>query len=458
MKKHLPIFIFFLSFTYSYGQIEVSTTLEEAINKAIAKSASLKNKDLDIEKLNLQEKGVWNKYIPTVEASALYTYFDNKLTVDLPTATIPIVNYPLFDGKTAFKNYGNIFNGSVMAKTVLFSGMQIPNGAKAIHEKTKGTEFLKESEKDQIIKDVINTFDQLELLKEIDQLIKDSESRLETETKRVTRAIEQGLAIPYDRDKIKLASLELSSKKIELDGKRRLVYKKIQYLTGYSIPDIEHVQYNLTPYLITDQKLNTQNKQEIKALESFKMAYEYLLKKEKGTYLPTLGAFGGVSYSSLFNANAPIITGINEALYLGLNEATISNNWVVGAAMKWEVFSGFERKHKVHEAKINIEQVQNQIDDTKEKLELLLEKNFVDYSVLTQKIDITQQQEKVASNNLNLAIKQYKEGLINISERLEAENDSYKASVNKTTTLIEQRLSAIETIIATGDLSKKLSK
>jgi outer membrane protein TolC len=126
--------------------------------------------------------------------------------------------------------------------------------------------------------------------------------------------------------------------------------------------------------------------------------------------------------------------------------------------MKWEVFSGFERKHKVHEAKINIEQVQNQIDDTKEKLELLLENNYVNYSILNQKIKITSQQEKVAANNLNLAVKQYKEGLINISERLEAENDSYKASVNKITTLIEQRLSAIETIIATGDLSKKISK
>jgi hypothetical protein len=47
---------------------------------------------------------------------------------------------------------------------------------------------------------------------------------------RVTRAIEEGLAIPYDRDKIKLASLELESKKIELGGKK-LLYKK------NSIPD-----------------------------------------------------------------------------------------------------------------------------------------------------------------------------------------------------------------------------
>jgi outer membrane protein TolC len=50
----------------------------------------------------------------------------------------------------------------------------------------------------------------------------------------------------------------------------------------------------------------------------------------------------------------------------------------------------------------------------------------------------------VANNNLNLAIKQYKQGLINISERLEAENDSYKASVNKINILIEQRLSALK--------------
>jgi hypothetical protein len=27
---------------------------------------------------------------------------------------------------------------------------------------------------------------------------------------------------------------------------------------------------------------------------------------------------------------------------------------MIGAAMKWEVFTGFERKHKVHEAKINM--------------------------------------------------------------------------------------------------------
>lgn len=457
MKKFLILSLFSIG---CHSQITVTTSLDEAITKAIEKSTSIKNKELDIEKLNLQEKSVWNKYIPTIEATGLYSYFDNKLTLDLPTTTLPVVNIPAFEGKSTFDNYGNIFHGSVMAKTVLFSGMQIPNGAKAIRQKAKGTEYLKESEKDGIIKEVINTFDQLVLLDKMEKLLNDSGKRLETETKRVTKAIELGLAIPYDRDKIKLADLELDSKKIEIQGKRKLVYKKIQYLTGYSNAEIDNVTYDLTPYLIELKKLNTENKQEIKALRSFKLAYDYLLKKEKGTYLPTLGAFGGVTYSSLFDANAttPAIIGLNTPLYLGLNEMTLKQNWMIGAAMKWEIFSGFERIHKVHEAKINIEQVQNQIDDTKEKLELLLENNLVNYTVLNQKLEIAQQQEKIATNNLNLATKQYKEGLITVSERLEAENDLLKASVNKINTLIEQRLSAIETIMATGELTQRITK
>ncbi len=458
MKRHvlLPLIALFC-LAESYSQIAVSASLDDAIQKALAKSSSVKNKELEIEKLKLQKKGIWNKYIPTVEATAMYMYFDNRMTIDLPT--VMVANYPLLDGKTSFDNYGNIFHGGVLAKTILFSGLQIPNGAKAIEQKAIGTAYLTDSEKDGIVKDVINTFDQLALLDEVERLINDSEKRLNAETLRVTKAIEQGLAIPYDRDKIKLATLELSSKRIEMEGKRKVVFKKISYLTGYSSEEIKNVQYQMVPYLIR-QNLTTDNKQEIKALESFKSAYQYALKKEKGTYLPTLGAFGGVTYSSLFDANAttPPLPIFGQPLNLGLNELTISQNWVIGAALKWEIFSGFERKHKVHEAKINIEQVQNQIDDTKEKLQLLLENNYANYTVLNQKTEIADQQEKVARNNLNLAIKQYKEGLINISERLEAENDMYKAALNKVSTLIEQRLSAIETVIATGELTHYLSK
>jgi hypothetical protein len=61
--------------------------------------------------------------------------------------------------------------------------------------------------------------------------------------------------------------------------------RKIRYLTGYTDSEINTVHYNLAP-IITDDKLSSENKQEIKALESFKLANEYLLKKEKALFCP----------------------------------------------------------------------------------------------------------------------------------------------------------------------------
>jgi hypothetical protein len=73
-------------------------------------------------------------YIPTVEANALYSYFDNKTTIDLPATTVPIISSPLFEGKSTFDNYGNIFNGSIMAKRFCLAACK-SNGAKALKQK-----------------------------------------------------------------------------------------------------------------------------------------------------------------------------------------------------------------------------------------------------------------------------------------------------------------------------------
>ncbi|WP_306353742.1 TolC family protein [Flavobacterium sp. '19STA2R22 D10 B1'] len=457
MRKQLLSLILIISLgTESFAQVEITPSLHDAIQKAIEKSYTLKNKKLDIDKINLQKKGVWNTYIPRIEASASYVYFDNEITVDVPTTTIPFLNLQLFDGKRTFESNGNLFNASILAKSVLFSGLQIPNAAKALEQKIIGSNYLMEANKDDIIKEVITTFDQLSLLDQVEKLILDSEKRLDVESLRINKAIEQGLAVPYDRDKIKLASLELQSKKIELHGKRQLVYKKITYLTGYTKEQTTQVQAPLEPYTILNpETLTTEQKSELKALEAFGKAYEYLLKKEKGSYLPKVAAFGGYTYTSLFNSTitTPQLPIINSPTRLSLNEATIAPNWILGVGLKWEIFSGFEREHKTTEAKINIESNANQLSDAREKLELLLEKNKVDYYTLNQKIEVGQQQKKVTENNLTLAVKQYKEGLINISERLEAENDNYKAALNYISNLIEQRQAAIETIQTTGQLA-----
>ena len=79
--------VFLFTISISWGQIKTSTTLDEAIHKALEKSLSQKNKKLEIEKLNLQEKeyGISTfqllkpaPFIPISIINLLSTYLPHK--------------------------------------------------------------------------------------------------------------------------------------------------------------------------------------------------------------------------------------------------------------------------------------------------------------------------------------------------------------------------------------------
>src|SRR5690606_30891256 len=141
----------------------------------------------------------------------------------------------------------------------------------------------------------------------------------------------------------------------------------IQQATGIPAETIPQLQHSVDPIIISDD-LSIENKKEIKALQFFQEASTYALKKERGTLLPTLGAFAGYSYSSIFNAelNFPIAS-INQTARLQSNHLTLNPSWMIGLAMKWELFGGFERKHKIEQAKLSSLQLDHKLTDAKEK-------------------------------------------------------------------------------------------
>ena len=437
----------------AFAQIQLTSQVKEAIDAALTKDVTLENQTIEKQKLELERKSVLSKYIPKVEATALYGYLNSEASLDIPTLTLPVTGYPLFNGTSGFSTKGQAFHGGIMAKAVLFSGGQIYNGAKALAYKNEGTGYMMDLQNDEVIKDIVLSFDQLQLLKVAEQLINDSEKRLNKETERVEKAISLGLAIPYDRDKIKLASLELESKKADVQHKQDLLTLKINQATGIDTEAISKINHSVEPIVILED-LSTENKNEIKALKSFQKASAFAVKKEKGTLLPTLGAFGGYSYTSLFNAQTEIpLQTINQTAHLKINEFTLNPTWMVGVALKWELFSGFERKHKIEEAELNALQIENKLSDAQEKLVLQLKKNKIEYESMLQQISIANQREVIAQNNNEMAEKQYKAGLISVTDRLTAENDIYKESLNKIETIIKQRKAAIETYQSAGSLT-----
>ncbi|WP_018674989.1 TolC family protein [Riemerella columbina] len=442
------------TFTLGQSQIVVTEGVQNAIAKAMHKDVQLRNQDLEQHKLELERQNVLNKRLPKLEANAIYGYLNNQTNIDIPTKTLPITGIQLFDGSTDIATEGQAFNGRLTAKAVLYSGGQIENGAKALQEKNKGTAYMMALRKNEVIEDLLTSFDQLEMLRTAEALIQDSDKRLKKENDRVEKAIALGLAIPYDRDKIKLARLELETKRTDVQNKKELLALKINQLTDLSPEDILAIEHKVEPIVIL-QNLDTENRNEIKALEAFKQASEYAIKKEKGALLPTLGAFGGYSYTSIFNTNTEIpLHKINHTIQLNTNHITAHPTFMVGVAMKWKLFNGFESKNNIETAKLNAMQIENKLQDTKEKLNLQLRKNQLEYETMLRQIDIAEQREKIAENNNVMAEKQYRNGLIGITERITAENDIYKEALNKVETVIKERKAAIETYKSAGTLDQ----
>lgn len=442
----------------SYAQDIINQQLKIPIINAIETNYGIKNKLLEVDKNKYQIDEIKGKLKPDVSALALGSYFYSNGIIDIPTKSLNHLGITLFEGNQSFNN--SLFIGSigVNAKQVIFSGLQIPNAVKAIEEKNIAFDYLADAEKETIAKDVIETFDQIMLLEKVQELIDNSVKRLNREHLKVQKAIQNGLAIPYDREKIKLALLELENKQIELNGTRKLLYEKLAMLTHLPKDNLELIHYNLSPIDLLANAYSLENKHEIKALEHSIKAYEFLYKKEKGSHLPQVFAFAGSSYSSIFGQrlNLMNVANTNRDIKLKVNQLTFFPNILLGIGAKWEIFDGGQHKNRLLQAKSDIEINENKLIDTKEKLNLLLSKNKIDYETSTQKLKVNEQQNTVASNNLEIASKRFQEGLIDVTERLSAENDYYKANLGYYSQILDQRSKTYEILNTSGELLNKI--
>ncbi|MEZ0452646.1 TolC family protein [Sphingobacterium thalpophilum] len=436
-----------------HAQSLIDPSVKDIIQRAFQTNKELKLKTYEVDKARLEAEGVKANKLPHVSALGLYGYVHSNGSVDIPTVNVPLLNLGLFEGATGFSMHGQAAYAGVSVRQIIFSGLQIPNGIKALKEKVLAQQYLESASRETLSKDIIASFDQLMLLDEVDKLIADSEKRLKKEQEKVNKAIQNGLAIPYDRDKLKLALLELEEKKVEVAGNRDLLCQKIQQETSVPFEEVGGIHYTLQPIFLTEIPDNVDQRSELKALEASSKAYEYLYKKEKGGSLPAVFAFGSANYLNVFNSklsikDQPLLGTVN----LPLNSIRGNPNLLVGLGVKWDLYTGGEHQNKIKQVKLDQTINATKKEDTEEKLNLLLSKNKVNYTTGNQKLKVGEQQLKVAQNNLSMAVKQYQAGLIDVTELLATENEWYKVNLGYFNNVLQQRTAAVELLHTSGKL------
>lgn len=453
-KKFLLLILLWLSFSrVSFAQVGIDPQLQVPIEQAIQNSTLLKNSYLSNQKTLLDKSTAQGRRLPHVSVNALYGYVHSNINIDLPTQTLPLTGLNLFDGSQSLTTSSQVGLAGVHATQVLFSGMQITNGKKALDEKYKAEQLMTAASYANIVQDLIQTFDQLMLLDQVDTLLLDAEKRLNKEHLKIAKAIENGLAIPYDRDKLKLAMLALDSKKLATLANRELLYYKVAELTKMPLTALQAIKYQLTLLPLDSLDDSFDNRKELQALAASQQAYQYVLKKEKGAQLPQLLAFGSASYFNLFGSK----TKIKDLPYLGdvqanANHLRLAPSFAVGLGLKWDILDGNLRKNNIAKAKLDLAINANTQADTRDKLELLQHKVQSDYRLANSNLAVGQQQVAIARNNLHMAEKQFAAGLIDVTERLAAENEFYIQSLNYYSQVVLQRSAALSVLNAKGNL------
>lgn len=454
---HLFLVLIFGSGLNLYGQRFIEPILQEPVQQAWSENAEIKIKHLESSKTQLDKDMVNAKRLPQLSVLGGYGFLYSRLSPEFPTHYLPITGRPILEDALVHDFKTQAVLGGISARQVIFTGLQIPNGLKALEEKRKAEEYMAEAGKEELAQEVIMTFDQLMLLEEVEILIRDSEKRLNIEHQKVIRGIENGFAIPYDRDKLKLAILELEQKKVELEGNRDLLLAKLAHLTKMEEMELRQIIYELKPFLVDEVHETPENRAELRALEAGKRATDYVLQKEKGNYWPTVFAFGNLSYFNAFDTSLKfrdIPSGGD--LKLRAEHIRMEPAAVVGVGMKWDIFKGGENHKKVKKAELDREISTLKLNDTRDKLSLLLHKNKVDLQTAEKKLAVARQQLKVAENNLELASRQYASGLVDLTERLAAENEYYKINLNYFQQILGQRSATVAVLVATGELTDKI--
>ena len=412
------------------------------VKKAIDNSYSVSNSKMDVSKTQIERQIVRNVFLPKVSVSGEYAFAKTYLKADY---SIPNVLTMLpYDGDY-HTNYhldgAHIFDAGVSATWVLFTGLKATYGMKALQHKANAQSEMVKVEESKVIKETVLFFDRLAVVRQAEKVLELSSKRLDEERKAAEKALSEGLITSFDVRKIKIASLQLESKRIELRGQKSIILIRLSQLTGLDKETINSTKLDFNEWQYASNGLTAESRPEIAALQEKVTATKYKLKSTYSGYLPKVVALGTHRYSK-----------ITENRTGGISAEMYPTN-IVGVGLQWEIFDGFHTHHESKKAKLELLQTNNDLDNAKELLNVYYSKAYVDYNVAKEQVAVKEEISKESAHYLKISIKEYREGLIKISERLEAETDVQKSELEYLQAVLDQRQKTLDLMEATGQLN-----
>ena len=442
MRQTALMYVLLLMAATAFGQVPTvashSFTLQQTVEYAQKNNTQVKNALLNLDIQKQQNRGITAAAYSTLTGNIAATKY-----IDIPVQVIPAGAFG--SPQDVAVKFGLPYNStaSLQLQQLLFDG-QVFVGLQArkasIDFQTKNIEVTEEAIKANVEK----VYYQLVVSKTQVKLLDANIARLEKLEHDTKELYKNGFAEKLDVDKVSVQLTNLKTQKISVLNSIDIGYLGLKTLIGMPAKDALSLTDTLSESqikdgILTDAAYKYEDRKEYQYAMFGKKLNEYNIKRYKLSYLPTV-ALSGTYAQQAYRHKFTFLE---------------SGNWYpaswVGLNISVPLFNGFARDAKLQEAKLDLRQTENNIDNLKRTIDSDVEQATLNFKSAITTIDFQKQNMELAETVYNQTKKKYEVGTGSNIEINAAETDLITAQTNYINALYNA-------IIAKVDYQKAIGK
>ena len=372
-------------------------SLQEAIDFALENNRTAKNAARDVEAARQQKWETTASGLPQISASIDYQNF-LKQQVSL----IPAEFFGGNPGEFAELTFGTKqnMNATAVLRQKVFDGSYLVGlqSAKVFLEISGNAKVKTDLE---VRKAVVNAYGNVLLAEESVAILERNKTVLEKNLDELNKIYEIGFVEEESVEQLQITLHGVESTLKNTSRLKDLAYQMLNITLGLEInnptvltDDLESLTNQNIALGLLDSNENIESTIEYKIAENDKISKELLLKYQRSKALPTLDAFINGGYSAF-----------SDSFTFGNKDQNWFGSSLFGVSLSIPIFSSLERSAATQRAKINLEKSEDDLIETRQKIELQIASAKSDYQFAIEDYDNKKQ-------NLQLA------------ERIEAKNQT----------------------------------
>lgn len=390
--KRVKLMCAMLVFTLVVGRTakaQQSFTLKEAQDYAVENSYKTKSAHFDVEKAKKVIKETLAIGLPQISGEFNFQNFLEIPTQVLPDFISPTVVQTLVDNglldpadvaqgspQTIAAQFGTKYNvsGGIKVEQLIFDGSYFV-GLKASQTYLQLSKNSLEKSEKQIKEDIMRAYASVLIAEE--NLIIQQEAKLSLEkTFKETKAFfENGFVEEQDVDQIRLLFVNAETSAANAERQVDLAYDFLKFQMGLPISEsvklkdsIKNMMWDSNQDILLAKQFGVEDHIDFRILATQEEVNSLALKNQKVQYFPRITA----SYNLTRNYIA------NDGAFWESGTEWFPSE-ILGVRMSVPIFSSFQKRARVQQAKIDLQQVQLQKLQVKESLELQAKTAKSDY-------------------------------------------------------------------------------